>query len=1061
MINFIYIPSEYWNEKISGFKTFDKEKNIPKSSNFFLIWDKSLKSISDLEYNIKKALPEIPAEKLISCEIHLAFPQNDKNLFKIEKIIGKIVPISPALNFLFNLEIPSLKEVIDKNILGNSIIIWSYLTKFVYELLNKYNFIPILIKEKEKIYRSKWKLLLKSQQDNERFRILINNAPWYSYNIPINFIQKNNTYYSDGLLHPSYLFAEFMDKTCDYLIRFILKKSKFNAFNDFYSSEIKKEKAGNKELNWDYRFLKALISQDNTFKIRGFHESIIPSLINNWVKASEITAFAKGISIAFRLDYPEKDDKNWNLKIGIIMQENGEFVPIDKIFDYKSKEREKISNYFENDAQLIEFTLKALGTAANIYAPINRALEGTITNNIVLNSSEIMDFLRYPRYLLVQNGFNVILPDVFTQGGKRRLSAKIIIHSKGKKEKRKLIKGAIPQFRPFEINSLLDFRWKISIEDQELTDEEFYALIKEDKPLINWRGNWILIDQKDLDDLKKIFKEKEKSSAIMQAKGKITFMEAVKLGLSGELRLEDSDSKYEVILEGDIGLVLDKIKNFDTFQKISVPKSFNGSLRPYQEVALNWMANMCSLNFGVCLADDMGLGKTIQVIALLLHFKEIYPENFGSTLIICPTSVLFNWIRELQKFAPSLDIVLHHGPNRPKNANQIIEYLKPHKIILTSYGTIRKDIEFFETINFGGIIIDESQNIKNYNSQQTQAILKLQSNYRICLSGTPIENRLMELWTLFEFLNPGLLGTRTEFQRKYVIPIERFQDKDAIDKLKKIIAPFIMRRVKSDKKIINDLPEKNEIKVFIDLTDEQIKLYRAAIDNAFKELESPALNSQKKRGIVFKLLMSLKQICNHPAQYLKEKILKDMSYHEIIKRSNKLKRLIEMTDEVIENGEKVLIFTQFKQMGDIILDVLSKKYGFKILYFHGSVPANKRKEIVDEFQSKESNSSPIMILSLKAGGTGLNLTRGTTVIHYDRWWNPAVENQATDRAFRIGQKQRVNVYKFVSIGTIEEKIDDLLENKKELADKIVVSTGESWISDLSENKLKELLKLEI
>ncbi|MFX1259220.1 MAG: DEAD/DEAH box helicase, partial [Promethearchaeota archaeon] len=405
-------------------------------------------------------------------------------------------------------------------------------------------------------------------------------------------------------------------------------------------------------------------------------------------------------------------------------------------------------------------------------------------------------------------------------------------------------------------------------------------------------------------------------------------------------------------------------------------------------------------------------------------------------------------------------VILHHGPNRVKNVSGIKKYLKPHQIILTSFGTLRNDIDFLQIIPFNGIIVDESQNIKNYSSQQTQAILNLQSNFRICLSGTPLENRLIELWTLFEFLNPGLLGTRTEFLKKFVIPIERFQDQEAINKLKLVISPFILRRVKTDKSIINDLPEKNEIKIYVELTDQQEKLYKEVVDKTLKEIETTSSDKRKKRGIILKLLTHLKQLCNHPNQYLKIKEI-GSDIGAFLSESQKMERLLEMTDEIISNTGKILIFTQFKQMGDLIKKTLELKYPFEILYFHGSVPENKRREIVDEFQSADVDSSPILILSLKAGGTGLNLTQGTTVIHFDSPWNPAIQDQATDRAYRIGQKFQVNVYKFITVGTIEEKIDKLLEEKRDLADKIIISSGESWISNLNDEKLRDLFTLNI
>ena len=359
------------------------------------------------------------------------------------------------------------------------------------------------------------------------------------------------------------------------------------------------------------------------------------------------------------------------------------------------------------------------------------------------------------------------------------------------------------------------------------------------------------------------------------------------------------------------------------------------------------------------------------------------------------------------------------------------------------------------------MILDESQNIKNFKAQQTKAILRLKSMYRIAMTGTPIENRLIELWTLFEFLNPGLLGSQANFYKNFILPIERFHDEEGSDKLKHIISPFILRRLKSDKKIIQDLPEKNEIKIFLELSEKQSELYQKTVNSTLKEIENLEIHESKRRGLVLRLLTQTKQICNHPYQFLhivpsKIESSSDYKFDDFIRSSVKLERLLEMVNEILEDGEKLLIFTQFKQMGDLLKYFLEKKYSFNVGWFHGGVPEKKRRELVDEFQSQDLDSSPILILSLKAGGTGLNLTQASTVFHFDRWWNPAVEDQATDRAYRIGQDKNVNVYKFIALGTIEERIDKMLEEKRNLADKILSSAGENWITDLSTEELREI-----
>jgi len=1053
-----YIPTTYWNEPLSGFELITEGKQLPTNTNFFLLWSSSLQSEDELTESIKLIFPSIPANKLLSCKINLGKPFNlsnkdkqktsEKGFFKISTLIGKIMPISPAIKLLYQLEI---LESSDRKIkhYSNSIKTWAFLTKLIFEQLNKGQFIPILEQFADKKYLGQWRLLLKTPNDNIRFKTILSNSSWPVFCLPINFINDNEALKTDGLWHPSYLFSIFMDKVGDHLIRSTLKKSKFQTFSEFYSTEITKEKDQGFKLGWDYKFLKSLIRNDPSFNVEEYYETILPALIANWTQSAQGFALKHGFTFNLELKYPKRPEDDWPLIFNLSLQDGAKTIPLNELWERNNVKRKEIQKFFEEDEHYFEIILRALGIASKIFPPIKRALQGKIQHKINLNSKEVMDFLKYPKDLLIQNGFNIILPEVFTRSGEQRLSARLIIRSIGDK---KLQKGTSPLLTSmFDINSMLEYKWEANVEGKKISEEDFNYLINSKEPLINLNGKWILVDQQDIEGLKDI-----------KDSGKKNYMEVLKLGLNGKIQLQENGTEYEVIVEGELNNIIEKIQSIESFDEISCPSSFQGKLRLYQQTGLNWMGNMIKFNFGLCLADDMGLGKTIQIIAFLLYLKQDFPNNPGSTLIVCPTSILFNWHRELKNFAPDLEVILHHGPKRIKKAAGIPEFLKPHRIYLTSYGTLRNDIDFFETIEFSGIIIDESQNMKNYASKQTQAITKLKSQYRICLSGTPIENRLLELWSLFNFLNPGLLGTRPEFQEKFILPIERFQNQESIDKLKLIISPFIMRRVKSDKSIINDLPEKNEMKIFLELSEEQVKLYKELVENTLKELGSLSTEKRKKTGLILGLLVKLKQICNHPHQYLKISIPSiddDDKLMEIVSQSPKLERLLEMTDEVISNGEKILIFTQFTKMGDILQKIFEYKYKFKILYFHGGVPEKNRREIIDQFQSEDIESPPILILSLKAGGTGLNLTQGNTVIHFDRWWNPAVEDQATDRAYRIGQKSVVNVYKFIINGTIEEKIDLLLEEKRDLADKIVTSSGESWISDLTDEKLKELLML--
>ncbi len=1059
-----YILSSYWNADISEFSVYPKKTKIPQDTNFFILWIPNNPTEEHLISKIKETFPKIPIDSLISCNINLAI--YNENNFVVQKIYAKILPIIPAARLLNQLEIYESEEINKSSIkYNNSIITWALLTKLVFEMLNRSNFIPSLEKKTEVNFKGNWHIFLKNQYDNERFKKIIENCSWEAHNLPANFrILKNSSnleekYYTEELWHPSFLFTNYMNTIGDLLIRFILKSKKFGTFEEFYNPEILKEKKRDLNLSWDYKFLKSLLKKDNIFKISRFHETIIPKLINNWTNTTQISTTRFGISLILKLDYPKNNQNEWLLKFYISSQNTDDLISLDEFWRGKNIGN-KIYQLVESREQLIESILKSLYIAIKIYPPLKKALNDEYPKEVICTSEEVMNFLSYPKDLLIQSGFNVILPEVFNIGGKQRLSTKMVI-SIPKKDK---IKPKTSSISPiFQLQDILNYKWKVELGSEILKENEIKNIIESDHPLINWRGEWILVEQQDIINLKRILNPSISSGDFNKPEGKINYMEALKLGLSGNIQLEDNGIDYEVIMEGDFNEIINKIKFLNKFEKKSAPKNFNGELRPYQKDGLTWMANMCELNFGLCLADDMGLGKTIEVIALLLYFKEKYPMELGSTLIICPTSVLYNWKLELNKFAPELDILLHHGSNREKDISKFAKCIQPHRIILTSYATVRNDIDLLKTIPFSGIIIDESQNMKNYEAQQTQAIYKLQGQYRICLSGTPIENRLIELWTLFNFLNPGLLGNRTHFQENFIIPIERYYDQDVILKLKKIIAPFILRRVKTDKSIIKDLPDKNEMKIYINLSKEQSSLYQNLAKEALEQFESSSSNNKTKNMLILNLLTKFKQICNHPYQYLHKSIpsgISDKDYKDLISQSPKLKRLLEMIDNVIMNGEKVIIFTQFTQMGDLLEVILNNKYNFPILYFHGSVPAKKREKLIEEFQSDDLNSSPILILSIKAGGTGLNLTKATTVFHYDRWWNPAVEKQATDRAYRIGQTKNVNVYKFITLGTIEEKIDALIEEKKELAESIITS-GESWLSQLNDDKLKELISLNL
>jgi SNF2 family DNA or RNA helicase len=472
------------------------------------------------------------------------------------------------------------------------------------------------------------------------------------------------------------------------------------------------------------------------------------------------------------------------------------------------------------------------------------------------------------------------------------------------------------------------------------------------------------------------------------------------------------------------------------------PKSLTGELRPYQKIGYSWLVSNMKYNFGCILADDMGLGKTVQVLATILYYKEMNPFDSEPSLIIVPPTLISNWENEIRKFTPDLTYYIYHGINR------IFPY-EDYDIILTSYGMIRHDLEMFLDRTWFLCVIDEAQNIKNPNTQQTKAIKKVPALNRIAITGTPIENKLTDYWSIFDFVNKGYLSSLDNFKANYVMRIERLEETKTLEKFKTITKPFVLRRLKTDDNIKDELPDKIVNDIYCTLTKKQVKLYTAITDGIFENLEGKT--GIERRGIILNIITGLKQTCNHPAQFLR-------SDNPKISESGKMELLITILENILDMDEKVIIFTQYAQMGKIIQKLVSKKLKTEVLFLHGSLTQQKRSEVIDDFQ--ENRDCRILVATLKTGGVGLNLTAAQNVIHYDLWWNPAIENQATDRVHRIGQKSDVMVYRFITKGTLEEVIDEMSKNKLNLAEK-AISNDETFITEMTNEELKEKLSLRL
>ena len=482
-------------------------------------------------------------------------------------------------------------------------------------------------------------------------------------------------------------------------------------------------------------------------------------------------------------------------------------------------------------------------------------------------------------------------------------------------------------------------------------------------------------------------------------------------------------------------------------ERVEIPTTVKAELREYQRRGVDWLYWMSRSGIGAVLADDMGLGKTLQLLSLLAVEKD-GGEQTGPTLVVAPTSVVGNWAREAQRFVPDFKVMVQHGPSRPRGED-FAQAAAKSDLVITTYGTVGRDFNDMGEVGWQRVVLDEAQAIKNSATRSSKAVRSLPSEHRVALTGTPVENRLSEMRSILDFCNPGVLGTASFFRNHFAKAIERNNDEEMSERLRQLTAPFILRRVKTDPNIIDDLPEKSEQILTVSMTTEQAALYKALVNQVKKDLqEATGIN---KRGLVLASLTRIKQICNHPAHYLGDNSPVTLKGKH---RSGKVKELMRIVDEATESGERLLVFTQYKAFGDILQPYLSDQLGRDIPFLHGGVTKNKRDQMVEDFQSEDG--PPAMILSLKAGGTGLNLTAASIVVHMDRWWNPAVENQATDRAFRIGQRRNVQVYKMITAGTLEESIQDILDGKTQLAG-AVVGEGEGWLTELDPDQLAALM----
>lgn len=781
------------------------------------------------------------------------------------------------------------------------------------------------------------------------------------------------------------------------------------------------------------KWLSALLEEETKVNLKGPAADALYKSWQSWAGQTQV-AGDDVFRITFRLESPQKPTDAW--KLSYLLQATDDpslIVSAAMVWREKGNSFTYVDRRFEQPQERL---LRGLGHAAKLFPPLESGLRQSAPDHTMLSLSDAFTFLKEAAPIMEQTGYGLLVPN-WWKGSGARLSARAKASSGPSKTNEQAA---------LSLDKLIDFQWELALGDQPMSLEEFEKLVNLKVPLVQVRGEWVALDPDHLDQM---------LAFLQKADGQMSFAEALRMGMSNMSQEVPPGIDFGGIeVDGWLKEALDGLENTQKIDPIPVPQSLQATLRPYQERGFSWLRFMQQFYLGACLADDMGLGKTIQTITLLLSQYEQdngdAPSKHILSLLVCPTSVIGNWLREIQRFAPSLRVLVQQGGDR-RQGKSFLDVLDSYDVVLTSYPLLARDRKMLTQVDWDIVVLDEAQNIKNPATQQAQAARALNAATRIALTGTPVENRLSELWSIMSFLNPGYLGNLDYFRRTFAKPIERTGDAKATEQLKRLTTPFILRRLKTDKSIIQDLPEKLEMNVYCGLSQEQATLYQAAVKEGFgavKEAEQEG-DQMKRRGEVLAMLTKLKQICNHPVQFLKDDTA-------LADRSGKLDRLTEMLEEIYEVGDRALIFTQFAEMGTLLQGYLSERFYEQVLFLHGGVKPNKRDEMVRKFQAPRGPS--VFILSLKAGGTGLNLTNANHVFHFDRWWNPAVENQATDRAFRIGQTRNVQVHKFICQGTLEDHINNLIEQKRSLAESIV-GAGEGWLTEMTTDQLRDIVML--
>jgi SNF2 family DNA or RNA helicase len=892
--------------------------------------------------------------------------------------------------------------------------------KLALELLARGRVLPTLV-WREKRWLARWQPVTIDPHDSERVRLLAVSMP------PL--LRAEVGVFEDRRV-PEALVADVLGEVVDAGAR------------RFLSGGLLAPRGPRRSRSAVEAWLAALTAADPVVSANQMELAALAEQLEEWRQALERYAARRSFRTCFRLSAPEEAPErpadgiatgvdggepppsSWRVEILLQAKDDPSvLVPAAEVWSSNGDGLRALGRQIEDPQERL---LGGLGHALRLWPELEPALHAPAPTGVELGADAAFRFLRDAVPALEQSGFGVLAPAWWRKPLRLKLKAE---PSKEWQQGSGL----------FDLEGLCAYEWRIAVGDVSLSVSELRELAALKLPLVMSRGEWIVLRPEDVEAALKFFETREERGEAHAAE---LLRESLALDAGG-------DELPETEIEGAGWLSeLLSTNGERKLKQVPTPAAFEGELRLYQQRGLAWLSFLSGLGLGACLADDMGLGKTPQTLALLLAERERRGsrKRLGQTLLICPMSVVGNWQREAERFAPSLRVLVHHGPERLKD-QKFVTAAPRVDLVITTYALATRDRETLAEVKWDRVALDEAQNIKTRDAKQTRAICSLPARHRIALTGTPVENRLTELHSIMDFLNPGLLGSAAAFKSRYANPIERWRDQRATERLRRATGPFLLRRLKTDKAIITDLPDKIEMRVDCHLTKEQATLYQAVVEEMLEKAERA--EGIERSGIILAALMKLKQVCNHPAHLLRD-------HSELAGRSGKLARLEEILSEALLEGDKALCFTQFAEFGHRLRGHLQERLGREVLFLHGGTSKSLRDEMVQRFQSDDG--PPLFVLSLKAGGTGLNLTAASHVVHFDRWWNPAVEDQATDRAFRIGQRKNVQVRKLTCVGTLEERIDTLIAEKKDLAERIV-GTGERWITELDTAQLRELVTL--